>query len=68
MARRYFLSPASPKVYLYYFLRVYHLLIDYGGIVMKLFARESLTIAELEKEINVSKRQVEIDQWLESPN
>ena len=68
MARRYYLSPASPKVYLYYFLRIYHLLIDYGGIVMKLFARESRTIAELKKEINVSKRQVEIDQWLESPN
>jgi len=66
MVRRYFLNPASPKVYLYYFIRIYHLLFDYGGIVVKLFARHPKTISELQKEISVSKQQAEIDQWLES--
>jgi hypothetical protein len=68
MAKRYYLSPKSPKVYLYYISRIYHLFFDYGGVLMKLFARHPRTISELRKEIMVSKRQAEINQWLESVN
>jgi hypothetical protein len=66
MAKRYYISSSSPKVYFYYLLRIYHLLVDYSGIVMRLLTRHPRTVSQLEKEIWVNKRQSEIDQWLES--
>jgi hypothetical protein len=66
MAKRYYFSSSSPKVYFYYLLRIYHLLVDYSGIVMRIVTRHPRTVSQLEKEIWVNKRQSEIDQWLES--
>jgi hypothetical protein len=66
MAKRYYFSSSSPKVYFYYLLRIYHLLVDYSGIAMRLVTRHPRTVSQLEREIWVNKRQSEIDRWLES--